>query len=55
MMETEELSKRITIRATDEMHRAVKAKIAKEGLTLQVVVTALLKRWLEEEGDGKQT
>lgn len=45
----EKFTKRITIRVTEHLHRAVKAKVAKEGLTLQAAITALLKEWLEEE------
>ena len=45
----ESLTKRITIRVTEKLHRAVKAKAAKKGLTLQDAITALLKEWLEKE------
>jgi predicted DNA binding CopG/RHH family protein len=47
----EELTKRITIRVTENLHRATKAKAAKEGLTLQNAITALLKEWLKDESN----
>lgn len=46
---TEELTKRITIRVTESLYRAVKIKVAKKGLTLQEAITAVLMEWLERD------
>ena len=41
--------KQINARISDEMHRAIKSRAAKEGKTMTEVIVTLLQEWLEED------
>jgi len=41
--------KQIVAKVPDELHRAVKAEAARQGVTITEVVEQLLERWLEDE------
>lgn len=43
--------KQINVRVSDEMHRAIKTKAAKEGKTMTEVIVTGLQEWLEKEND----
>ena len=43
--------KQINARISEEMHRAIKMKAAKEGKTMTEVFVVLLQQWLEEGDD----
>ena len=45
--------KQINARISEEMHRAIKMKAAKEGKTMTEVFVALLQQWLEGNGDDQ--
>jgi len=46
--------KQINARISDELHRAIKMKAAKEGKTMTEVIVALLQEWLKKGEQGDQ-
>lgn len=47
------MAKQVVARVDEKLHRAIKAKAAREGKTMNEVMRELLKRWIEEKDDER--